>query len=253
MSYPQICCCFLLFTVSPLLSAQYPSLATVGGLIGFPAVINNGDNVTFQFDIQNVGDANFDGDLYVDYIVNDIFYPYTNPESVFEDYDVKFDGTDEPALTPSATYQVSHSRTIQISPNHFQMGKNIVVLWPAGEINDDANTPIMDGKIAADTILPAADSIRFEFDIYALGNNQPNYANAPQLVYVAAQQQIFVQTKAGTSIPQEIQLFDNLGRQIAKYTLPLPTISVQMLPNALYIAQIKTQDGKIYRLKFVKQ
>ena len=93
MSYPQICCCFLLFTVSPLLSAQYPSLATVGGLIGFPAVINNGDNVTFQFDIQNVGDANFDGDLYVEYIVNDIFYPYTNPESVFEDYDVKFDGS----------------------------------------------------------------------------------------------------------------------------------------------------------------
>jgi len=44
-----------------------------------------------------------------------------------------------------------------------------------------------------------------------------------------------------------------LGRQIAKYTLPLPAINVQMLPNALYIAQIKTQDGKIYRLKFVKQ
>jgi hypothetical protein len=70
---------------------------------------------------------------------------------------------------------------------------------------------------------------------------------------VAAQQQIFVQTKSLSSTPQEIQLFDNLGRQIAKYTLPLPAINVQMLPNALYIAQIKTQDGKIYRLKFVKQ
>lgn len=253
MPYSKLCCYFVLLVVSPLVFAQYPSLATVGGLIGFPTVINNGDNVTFQFSIQNVGNANFEGELYVDYIVNDVFYPYTNPESVFEDYEVKFDGTDEPALTSTATYQVSHSRTIQISPSHFQMGKNIVVLWPAGEINDDANTPTIDGKIAADTILPAADSIRFEFDIYALGVNEPDYANAPQLVYVATQQQIFVQTKAGTSIPQEIQLFDNLGRQIAKYTLPLPTINVQMLPNALYIAQIKTQDGNIYRLKFVKQ
>jgi hypothetical protein len=129
MPNTKIVCYFLLLIVSPLVSAQYPSLATVGGLIGFPAVINNGDNVTFQFNIQNIGDADFDGDLYVDYIVNDIFYPYTNPESVFEDYDVKFDGTDEPALTPSATYQVSHSRTIQISPNHFRWAK---ILWCFG-------------------------------------------------------------------------------------------------------------------------
>lgn len=245
---------FLLFlTLSNLLFGQSPSLATVGGLIGFPSIIDDGDNVTFQFDIQNVGDADFDGDLYVEYIVNDHYYPYTNSESVFEDYEVKFDGSDESPLLPTATYQVSHSRTIQISPNHFQLGKNIVVIWPAGEVNDDSNTPIMDGKVATDTILPAADSIRFEFDIYVLGVNDLDNAHAPRLVYVATQQQVFIQNNATVNYVEGVRLFDNYGRQLATYTAPLQPIDVQMLPASLYIAEIEMQDGKVYRTKFVKQ
>ena len=241
----------LLLTFSYSLLAQ-PSLTILGGLIDFPSNITDGQDVIFKCYVKNVGNEDFDGILRLDYTANGEDYSHEDDESIFHDFELVLEA--ENIMPANDSIRISHIENIHIGVGGFQEGSNIVVLWPSGEVNEDVNTPAANGRISAGVILPAADSLHFQFTMHtAVGINNLDTKIAPRLIYVAAQQQVFVQNNETNNALESVSFFDNWGRQLAKYAAPLQSLDVQTLPAAMYIAEMKMQNGKVYRTKFVKQ
>ena len=242
---------FLLITFSYPLFAQ-ASLSIIDGLIDFPASITDGQEIVFKCYVKNVGNEDFDGKLYLDYTANGDTFLHDEDESIFHDYELYLEDTN--ILPINDSIRISHIKTINVGFGGFQEGSNIVVLWPTGEVSEDINTPANDGRMSTIVILPPADSLHFQFSIHtATATNNIEQATAPRLVYIATQQQVFIQNNATVNYVEGVRFFDNYGRQIAKYAAPLQPLDVQMLPAGLCIAEITMQNGKVYQAKFVKQ
>lgn len=123
--------------------------------------------------------------------------------------------------------------TVQLLPSYFKVGPDIIIVWPV-------------------SIVKTVDTARAPIRIFAplsITSTIPNL----QHLYVA-NEQLIIQNSENINGLQQLRIFDSSGRLIESHFVELnsTTIPIHHLPQGIYIAEIKEENGSIKRIKFVR-
>lgn len=212
----------LLTTFSNKARAQFLGTFSIEQVIGLPDTLNANGTYSFAFQVRNVGNTLYSGSINFDFFV-DSMTPGTTET---------FGANQVGGFTPGDSAIVPVTYNFSISNNTFNIGDNVVVVWPRA-INPNS----------------AADSLTFH--VYIANLNSVEESNkAADLKIFPNPAQDFVSFTSEKNIIEEVKLYDMSGRLVLQSKEHLK-IFTGHLTEGVYIAEAHFADGIISRRKII--
>jgi len=202
--------------------AQFMGTFSIEQVIGLPDTLNANGTYSFAFQVRNVGNTLYSGSINFDFYV-DSMTPGTSQS---------FGANQVGGFTPGDSAIVPVSYTFSISNNTFNIGDNVVVVWPRA-INPNS----------------AADSLTFHVYIANLNSVEESNKTADLKIFPNPAQDFISFTSEKNTI-EEVKLYDMSGRLVLQSKEHLK-IFTGHLTEGVYIAEALFADGIISRRKII--
>ncbi len=200
--------------------AQFAGTFSIDQVVGLPDTLNANGQYTFGFLLRNVGNSLYSGTINFDFYV-DSMVPGTS-----QSFGVGQVG----GFTPGDTSLIPVTYTF--SNNTFNIGDNVVVVWPRA-INPNS----------------AADSLTFHVYITNL-NSVEESGKTSDLKIFPNPAQDFVSFTSEKNRIEEVRMYDMSGRLVLQSKEHLK-IFTGHLTEGVYIAEAYFADGIISRRKII--
>ena len=202
--------------------AQFAGTFSIDQVVGLPDTLNANGQYSFGFLLRNVGNSLYSGTINFDFYV-DSMVPGTS-----QSFGVGQVG----GFTPGDTSLIPVTYTFSISNNTFNIGDNVVVVWPRA-INPNS----------------AADSLTFHVYITNL-NSVEESGKTSDLKIFPNPAQDFVSFTSEKNTIEEVRMYDMSGRLVLQSKEHLK-IFTGHLTEGVYIAEAHFADGIISRRKII--
>ncbi len=219
----------LILTVITILSAfskktqaQFNGTFSIEQVIGLPDTLNANGTYSFSFQIRNVGNTLYSGSINFDFFVDSMIPG--NTES--------FGANQVGSFAPGDSAIVPVTYNFSISNNTFNIGDNVVVVWPRA-INPNS----------------AVDSLTFHVFITNLNSVEESDKTADLKIFPNPAQD-FVSFTSEKNRIEEVKLYDMSGRLVLQSKDHLK-IFTGHLTKGVYIAEAQFTDGIISRRKII--
>jgi hypothetical protein len=212
----------LLTTFSNKTQAQFIGTFSIEQVIGLPDTLNANGTYSFAFQVRNVGNTLYSGSINFDFYV-DSMTPGTS-----QSFGVNQVG----GFTPGDSAIVPVTYTFSISNNTFNIGDNVVVVWPRA-INPNS----------------AADSLTFHVYIANLNSLEESGKTADLKIFPNPAKDFVTFTSEKNTI-EEVKLYDMSGRLVLQSKEHLK-IFTGHLTQGVYLAETHFSDGVISRRKII--
>lgn len=211
---------FTLFSIQT--KAQFSGTFSIQAVVGLPDTVSTNATYSFGFRVANVGNTIYSGTIDFDFLVDSI-----NPGSLqsFGVWQVGGFAPGDSVIIPVSNYA--------FSLNTFNLGDNVVVVWPRGLGNSNA-----------------LDSLTFHVYVTNLsGINENEKRNSDLRIFPNPSKDIINFTSEKNMI-DEVRIYDVSGRLALESKSHLNIFTAQ-LTEGVYIAEVKFSDGIIIRRKIM--
>jgi hypothetical protein len=204
--------------------AQFIGTFSIQSVVGLPDTLIADSAYSFGFLVENSGNTIYSGTIDFDFFVSN-----NNPDSTHT-FGVGQVGN----FTPSDTVVMPvNNYAFSVTDNTFNIGDNVVVVWPRGLGNS--------------TVL---DSLTFHVYITDLsGINEDGKTNSDLKIFPNPARD-FVSFSSEKNKIELLRIFDMSGRLVLQSKSPLK-IFTGHLREGIYIAEVQMKDGLITRQKFL--
>lgn len=212
----------LLTTVSTETKAQFIGTFSIEQVVGLPDTLNANTSYSFGFQVRNVGNTLYSGSINFDFYV-DSMVPGTTQS---------FGANQLGGFAPGDSAVVPVTYLFSINNNTFNIGDNVVVVWPRA-INPNS----------------AADSLTFHVFITNLNSVEESNKAADLKIFPNPAQDFISFTSEKNKI-EKVKLYDMSGRLVLQSSEHLK-IFTGHLTEGVYIAEAHFADGIITRRKII--
>ncbi len=202
--------------------AQFMGIFSIEQVVGLPDTLNANGQYSFGFMVRNVGNSLYSGTINFDFFV-DSMTPGTS-----QSFGVGQVG----GFTPGDTATIPVTYTFSISNNTFNIGDNVVVVWPRG-INPNSTL----------------DSLTFHVYITNLNGVEENEKTSDLKVFPNPANDFVSFTSEKNKI-EEVRLYDMSGRLVLVSKEHLK-IFTGHLTEGIYIAEAVFSNSVITRRKII--
>ena len=202
--------------------AQFMGTFSIEQVIGLPDTLNANGTYSFAFQVRNVGNSLYSGSINFDFYV-DSMVPGTSQS---------FGANQVGGFAPGDSAIVPVTYTFSINNSTFNIGDNVVVVWPRA-INPNS----------------AADSLTFHVYIANLNSVEESNKTADLKIFPNPAKD-FVSFTSEKNTIEEVKLYDMSGRLVLQSKEHLK-IFTGHLTEGVYIAEAHFADGIISRRKII--
>lgn len=214
----------LLLTVfSTKTQAQFIATLSIEDVVGLPDTLNANATYSFGFKVRNVGNTLYSGSINFDFYVDTFNTPGTIQS---------FGANQVGGFAPGDSAVVPVTYTFSISNNTFNIGDNVVVVWPRA-INSNS----------------AIDSLTFHVYLSNI-NSVDESEKTSDLKIFPNPAQDFVSFTSEKNKIEEVRLYDMSGRLVLQSKQHLKIFTGQ-LTQGVYIAEALFSDEIISRRKII--
>lgn len=203
--------------------AQFNGLFSIEQVVGLPDTLNANGTYSFSFLVRNVGNTLYSGSLNFDFYIDTL-----NPPDTIASFGANQVGS----FTPGDSAIVPVTYLFSIDNNTFNIGDNVVVVWPRA-INPNS----------------AADSLTFHVFITNLNSVEERDKTADLNIFPNPAKD-FVSFTSEKNRIEEVKLYDMSGRLVLQSKEHLK-IFTGHLTEGVYIAEAHFADGIISRRKII--
>lgn len=203
--------------------AQFMGIFSIQAVVGLPDTLVANTTYSFAFLVKNVGNTLYSGSINFDFRVNGS--PGGNIQS--------FGANQVGGFTPGDTVLVPVTYNFSINNNTFNIGDNVVVVWPRA-IN--ANS--------------AADSLTFHVYLTNINNIDENEKTNSDLKIFPNPADDFVNFISVKKSIDEVKLYDITGKLILRNKTVAKIFTGNFI-QGIYIAEVRFTDGTVDRRKFI--
>lgn len=207
---------------STKIQAQFIGTFSIEQVVGLPDTLNANGTYSFAFQVRNVGNTLYSGSINFDFYVDSM-----NP-GTSQSFGVNQVG----GFSPGDSAIVPVTYMFNINNNTFNIGDNVVVVWPRG-ISPNS----------------AADSLTFHVYITNLNSIEESSKTADLKIFPNPAND-FVSFSSDKNRIEEVKLYDMSGRLVLQSKEHLK-IFTGHLTEGVYIAEAHFTDGIISRRKII--
>lgn len=212
----------LLTVLNTKTQAQFSGTFSIDAVVGLPDTVNANSNYSFGFLVRNAGNTAYSGSINFDFFIDSL------NGSIFS-----FGAGQTGGFLPDDTVIMPVNYNFSISNNTFNIGDNVVVVWPRGLIGSTA-----------------VDSLTFHVYITNLnGIDETGKTNSDLKIFPNPAND-FVSFTSDKNRIEAIQIYDMSGRLVLQSESHLK-IFTGNLTYGVYIAEVNFSDGIITRKKII--
>ncbi len=213
----------LLLTVfSTKTQAQFIGTFSIDSLVGLPDTVNANSSYMFGFKVRNAGNTTYSGSFSFDFFVDTMNGAISS-----------FGAGQTGSFFPGDTITIPVSYQFSISNNTFNIGDNVVVVWPRA--------------LPGSTVL---DSLTFHVYVTNLNGIDENGKTNSDLKVFPNPAKDFVSFTSEKNKIEEVRIYDMSGRLVLQSKSHLK-IFTGNLTYGVYIAEAILSDGIITRKKII--
>jgi hypothetical protein len=213
----------LLAVFSTKTQAQFFGTFSIDTVVGLPDTLNANSSYTFGIRVRNVGNTTYSGSFNFDFYVDTL-----SPGTLFS-----FGSGQTGGFLPGDTVTFPISYTFSINNNTFNIGDNVVVVWPRA----------LQGSTALDSL---------SFHVYIADLNGVDEKDKPttDLKIFPNPAKDFLSFSSEKNKIEEVRIYDMSGRLVLQSKEHLKVFTGH-LTEGIYIAEAQLSNGLITRRKII--